>query len=103
MEGSSTAGEIQSKQAQVHKLAASSNSPPQRESNNSQSKMTSRRGAVKINPVTGKLEKVEAQTGPDGVTKHRDGCMVVDDRYVNAAKELGLGGEGGMCMQGSGV
>jgi hypothetical protein len=59
--------------------------------------MATRRGAVKINPVTGKLEKVEAVTGPDGVTKHRDGCMVVDDRYINAAKDLGLGGEDGAC------
>lgn len=57
--------------------------------------MTSRRGAVKINPVTGKLEKMDPSTlaVPEG--KHRDGALLVDDRYINAAKELGLGGEGG--------
>lgn len=59
--------------------------------------MTSRRGAVRVNPVTGKMEKLEnPPAGVDGVTKHRDGCMVIDNRYINAAKELGLGGEDGM-------
>jgi hypothetical protein len=58
--------------------------------------MTSRRGAVRVNPVTGKMEKLEnPPVGADGVTKHRDGCMVIDNRYINAAKELGLGGEDG--------
>jgi hypothetical protein len=59
-----------------------------------QHRMASRRGAVKINPVTGKLEKVEAKNA-DGTNTHRDGCMVVDDRYINAAKELGLGADEG--------
>lgn len=53
--------------------------------------MASRRGAMRVNPVTGKMEKAEAL--PEG--KHRDGCMVVDDKYVNAAKDLGLGGQAG--------
>lgn len=52
----------------------------------------SRRGAVKINPVTGKMEKMDEATA----AAKRDGCMAVDDRYVNAAKELGLGGGDGM-------
>ena len=52
------------------------------------------RGPMKVNPVTGKLEAT-ASSAVDGVGKHRDGCMVVDDRYINAAKELGLGGEDG--------
>ncbi len=52
----------------------------------------SRRGAVKINPVTGKMEKM----APDAEgAKHRDGSLMVDDRYINAAKELGLGGAEG--------
>ncbi len=55
--------------------------------------MTSRRGAVKVNPVTGKMEKADPL--PEG--KHRDGCMLVDDRYVNAAKDLGMGAEKGAC------
>jgi hypothetical protein len=58
--------------------------------------MASRRGAVTIDPVTGKMKAAAPlAAGPDGVTKHRDGCLIVDDRYVNAAKELGLGGEAG--------
>lgn len=56
--------------------------------------MASRRGAVRVNPVTGKMEKFEPTALPEG--KHRDGCLVVDDRYVNAAKDLGLGAEKGM-------
>ncbi len=51
----------------------------------------SRRGAVKINPVTGKMERMDEATA----AAKRDGCMAVDDRYVNAAKELGLGGAEG--------
>lgn len=57
--------------------------------------MSSRRGAVRVNPVTGKIEKYEPTEGPDGVTRHRDGCLVVDERYINAAREIGLGGEQG--------
>ncbi len=56
--------------------------------------MASRRGAVKVNPVTGKMEKVEGNGAvPEGF--HRDGSLLVSDRYINAAKELGLGGEEG--------
>jgi len=55
--------------------------------------MSSRRGAVKVNPVTGKMEKMTAADVPAG--KHRDGCLLVDDRYVNAAKDLGLGSDKG--------
>lgn len=55
---------------------------------------SSRRGAVRVNPVTGKIEKLDPATqNMEG--KHRDGCMMIDDRYINAAKELGLGGEDG--------
>ena len=56
--------------------------------------MSSRRGAVKVNPVTGKMEKYDPTTVPEG--KHRDGCLLVDDRYVNAAKDLGLGAANGV-------
>ena len=57
--------------------------------------MTSRRGAVKINPVTGKMEKIDPSSLviPEG--KHRDGALLVDNRYINAAKELGLGSDEG--------
>ena len=48
---------------------------------------------MKVNPVTGKMEKVDPTDGPAG--KHRDGCLLVDDRYVNAAKDLGLGNDKG--------
>jgi hypothetical protein len=53
--------------------------------------MTSRRGAVKFNPVTGKMEAAD----PVDLTKHRDGSLQVDAKYVNMAKELGLGGAAG--------
>lgn len=55
--------------------------------------MSARRGAVKVNPVTGKMEKYDPGAVPEG--KHRDGCLLVDDRYVNAAKDIGLGSEKG--------
>ena len=49
---------------------------------------------MKVNPVTGKMEKIDPNEKlPEG--KHRDGCLLVDDRYVNAAKDLGLGGANG--------
>ena len=55
---------------------------------------SSRRGAMKVNPVTGKMERMtEAEASMAGKT--RDGCLVVDDRYINAAKELGLGNADG--------
>ena len=59
--------------------------------------MASRRGAVRVNPVTGKMEKIDSAAVPEG--KHRDGCLLVDDRYVNAAKDLGLGNGKGACAR----
>ena len=61
--------------------------------------MSARRGAVKVNPVTGKMEKYDPGAVPEG--KHRDGCLLVDDRYVNAAKDLGLGGANGAWCAGA--
>ena len=58
--------------------------------------MSVRRGAVKVNPVTGKMEKYDPGAVPEG--KHRDGCLLVDDRYVNAAKDIGLGSEKGASL-----
>lgn len=54
--------------------------------------MASRRGAVKVNPVTGKMERI-----PDDeiAVGKRDGCLRLDDKYINAAKDLGLGGADG--------
>lgn len=49
---------------------------------------------MKVNPVTGKMEKVDPASAADG--KHTDGSLRLDNRYVNAAKELGLGGADGM-------
>jgi hypothetical protein len=81
--------------------------------------MASRRGAVKINPVTGKMEKTDSAPvavrsgqppwGNDSLAvprpsttmppcvqgMHRDGSIMVSDKYVNAAKDMGLGGGGG--------
>ena len=56
----------------------------------------SRRGAVKVNPVTGKMEKMseEERLG------HRDGCLRVDEKYINAAKDLGLGSNEGWFRNG---
>lgn len=53
-----------------------------------------KRGPVKVNPVTGALVKTGAPA-PLAPGQHRDGAMIVDDRYINAAKELGLGNEKG--------
>jgi hypothetical protein len=54
----------------------------------------SRRGAVKVNPVTGKLERVDVKSAAaEGM--HQDGSLRISDRYINAAKELGLGGNEG--------
>lgn len=53
---------------------------------------------MKVNPVTGKMEKIDpAEAAASG--KHRDGSLQVDDRYINAAKELGLGGAEGEQMR----
>ena len=58
---------------------------------------SSRRGAMKVNPVTGKMERIsEADAAASAQGKTRDGCLLVDDRYLNAAKDLGLGGAEGM-------
>ena len=58
--------------------------------------MSARRGAVRVNPVTGKMERVEPSSSTTtGDGKHRDGCMLIDDKYVNAARDLGLGGQAG--------
>lgn len=72
---------------------------------------------LQVNPVTGKMERVDpasaagtfsitffslsksnepvtlARSTPDG--KHTDGSLRLDNRYVNAAKDLGLGGDAG--------
>jgi hypothetical protein len=50
--------------------------------------MAARRAPVKINPVTGAMEK--ASTLPEGA--RRDGCLVLPDSLINAAKEAGIGG-----------
>jgi hypothetical protein len=43
------------------------------------------------------MEKIDSAAVPEG--KHRDGCLLVDDRYVNAAKDLGLGNGKGACAR----
>lgn len=57
----------------------------------------SRRGAVKVNPVTGAMTKLsddELRARSEGM--HRDGALLISDTYINAAKDLGLGGAEGM-------
>lgn len=54
----------------------------------------SRRGAVRVNPVTGKMERVDAAAAPPP-GYHRDGSLLVPDALINGAKELGLGGATG--------
>lgn len=44
------------------------------------------RGAKRVNPVTGKLEDVVVKPG-----MHRDGCLQLSDKYINAARDAGLG------------
>lgn len=39
-----------------------------------------------MNPVTGKLEDVDTKSG-----MHRDGCLQLSDKYINAARDAGLG------------
>ena len=58
--------------------------------------MASRRGVMKVNSVTGKMERMTEEDTKKMEGKTRDGCLLVDDRYINAAKELGLGGQDGM-------
>ena len=58
--------------------------------------MASRRGAMKVNPVTGKMEKMDEKEA--GL--QRDGCLVLPEKYMNAAKDLGLGGAGGAYWNG---
>jgi hypothetical protein len=58
--------------------------------------MSSRRGVMKVNSVTGKMERMTEEDSKKMEGKTRDGCLLVDDRYINAAKELGLGGQDGM-------
>jgi len=49
--------------------------------------MASRRGAVKVNPVTGELKRVDsnAETG-----MIRSGCVMVPEKYKHAARDAGL-------------
>jgi hypothetical protein len=57
----------------------------------------SRRGAVKVNPVTGKMVKMSEEEAGG----HRDGCLKLDEKYINAAKDLGLGGAEGTLVFGN--
>ena len=53
------------------------------------------RPAVKVNPVTGAMTAVPRRpAGGDG--KRRDGCVAVDEKYMHAALDAGLGGRDGM-------
>lgn len=54
-----------------------------------------KRGAVKVNPVTGKLEKSEGLQ--EGL--HRDGMLQLSDKYINAARDAGLGNASGKQQQ----
>ena len=54
--------------------------------------ITKPRTAVKINPVTGKMEAVNDEN--DGMK--RDGCMRLPSKYLTAALDAGLGGSNGV-------
>lgn len=47
---------------------------------------------MKVNPVTGKMEAMTAAESGG----QRDGCLVLPEKYMNAAKDLGLGGAAGV-------
>jgi hypothetical protein len=49
------------------------------------------RAAVRVNPVTGKMEAVD--DAADGMK--RDGCMRLPAKYLTAALDAGLGGANG--------
>ncbi|KAA0161648.1 hypothetical protein FNF27_08142 [Cafeteria roenbergensis] len=49
--------------------------------------MASRRGAVKVNPVTGELTRIDA-TKEEGTV--RSGCVSIPERYLHAARDAGL-------------
>ncbi len=53
--------------------------------------MSKPRVAVKINPVTGKMEAADDEK--DGMK--RDGCMRLPSKYLTAALDAGLGGANG--------
>ena len=63
----------------------------------------SRRGAVRVNPVTGKMERVDAAAGAPPPGYHRDGSLLVPDALINGAKALGLGGAAGAWQRGAGI
>jgi hypothetical protein len=53
------------------------------------------RSAVKVNPVTGAMTAV-AKRPPGAGGKRMDGCVAVDEKYLHAALDAGLGGRDGM-------
>jgi hypothetical protein len=59
----------------------------------SETGMASRRGAVRVNPVSGALEKVDASR-ESGTFK--SGCLTLPEKYMHAAAEAGLGEGTGM-------
>jgi hypothetical protein len=52
-----------------------------------QSDMASRRGAVKVNPVTGELKRVD---GNKEAGTMRSGCVTLPEKYMHAARDAGL-------------
>lgn len=48
------------------------------------------RGAFSVNPVTGELRKAEVKEG-----MRRDGMLQLSDKYINAARDAGLGTQQG--------
>jgi len=60
-----------------------------------------RRVPVRVNPVTGKMEAVKPKKEDSG--KVREGCMMIDRKYLQAATDAGLGSSNGMYSHLSGV
>lgn len=50
-----------------------------------------RRPPMKVNPVTGEMTKVE-RSSTEGM--HRDGSLMLSDKYIHAARDAGLGAGG---------
>ena len=71
-------------------LPSSGSSAPSRSSSSGQVKAKAKRGAVRVNPVTGQLMAAEKTSGT------RDGCLTLPEHMLYAAADAGLGSGSGM-------
>jgi hypothetical protein len=68
------------------------------------------RGSVRVNPVTGQMQRIEPTRSKQGSGKNesdeemvREGCMMIPKKYLTAATDAGLGSSDGMYSNMSGV